>query len=193
MQHKRTFADSLSGTDIVNLLDSAVANAELRMNFPQIREPWQLYTYTLAPTQRAGAFRLPQNWVGQLWDVCLKDGKGLLASLGLERLIVGAFDNYEIFLEKDDFVAFADEYAAKAESWPFVKVLIRKCVSETYFGHRRPLYAIDLAIRALERDRALSRAVFAKYPSARLHPAKFIGGLFPTIPKLACETQGHAR
>lgn len=95
-QSKRVYQRGMRGEAVVALLDGAVANAELRMNFPQLREPWTLYTYTVAEAKDGEAFKLPQNWVGKLWDPMLKDGQGLLSYLGLEALVVACIDNYEV-------------------------------------------------------------------------------------------------
>jgi nucleoside-diphosphate-sugar epimerase/sulfur carrier protein ThiS len=192
-QSKRVLDRRMRGTDVCELLDGAVANAELRMNVPQLGEPWLLYTYTVAEAKKGDAFQLPQNWVGKLWDPFLKDGKGLLSRLGLEKVVVSAIDNYEIFLEADDFKRFADEYADNCTRWPFFKVLIRKCCSTSFFGHGRPLYAIDIAIMHSAKNHELSKQVFAKYPSAMLHPSKYVGPLHPTIPLLRCASHAHAR
>jgi len=192
-QTKRVISRALRGAELVELLDGAVANAELRMNVPQLGEPWQLYTYTVADVKKGDSFRLPQNWVGRLWDPFLKDGKGLLARIGLERAVVSWVDNYEIFLEADDFRIFADEYAENCARWPFFKVLVRKCCSASYFGHDRPLYAIDIAILHTAHNLALSTSIFKKYKSAQLHPSKYVGPLTPTIPMMQCSSHAHAR
>lgn len=92
----------------------------------------------------------------------------------------------QVFLEVDDFCLFADEYADKCGSWPFFKVLVRKCCSTSFFGHGRPLYAIDIAILHTARNTALSIEVFAKYKSAMLHPSKYVGPLAEAIPLLRC-------
>jgi hypothetical protein len=99
----------------------------------------------------------------------------------------------QIFLEADDFCAFADEYADNCTRWPFFKVLVRKCCSASFFGHSRPLYAIDIAILHSAHNLKTSIDVFSKYPSAQLHPSKFVGPLTPTIPLLRCASHAHAR
>lgn len=92
----------------------------------------------------------------------------------------------QIFLEADDFCRFADEYSEKSGSWPFFKVLVRKCCSTSFFGHGRPLYAIDIAIMATARNQAVSIEVFSKFKSAMLHPSKYVGPLVSVIPLLRC-------
>lgn len=99
----------------------------------------------------------------------------------------------QIFLEADDFRAFADAYADNSARWPFFKVLVRKCCSESYFGHNRPLYAIDIAILHTAHNLALSTSIFKKYKSAMLHPSKYVGPLYPTIPMMQCSSHAHAR
>jgi len=151
------------------------------MTLPQVRGPWRLYTYTVAEAKEGERFELPQNWVGKIWDPFLRDGRGILASLGIERAIVACFDNYEVFLEAEDFAQFATEFAEKRWRWPFFKVLVRKCRSAKFFGHDRPLYAIDIAILHTAANLALSIRVFSRYPSAMLHPSKYVGGLTPAL------------
>eukprot|EP00951_Prasinocladus_malaysianus_P002700 scaffold19173_cov31-Prasinocladus_malaysianus.AAC.1 len=84
-------------------------------------------------------------------------------------------------MEEYDFVQFINEFAATGARCPLLRVLIRRCCSRTFFGHNRPLYAIDATSLQLEAYLAACRALFAKYSSARLHPAKYIGKLAPDI------------
>jgi hypothetical protein len=95
-QSKRVLDRKMRGKAVIELLEDAVANAELRMNFPQLAGSWLLYTYTVAEAKKGDRFQLPQNWVGKIWDPFLKDGKGILSNLGLENFVVSSIDNYEV-------------------------------------------------------------------------------------------------